>query len=145
MKLKIIKIFFILLCLSLFSCKKKVDEDYRPEFIGDWWCPPGYGGSGTEDFYYNISIDNNSNAVYSEYDNLGSGGPHTQIQGKARANNYHFKIGRIYSFKIEEYPHKIDTATSNNTVPSGKKANWKMTLSKTLFHLGAGTYYKADY
>jgi len=142
MKLKIIEIFFILLCLC--SCKKKVDEDYRPEFIGYWFCPGDYGVSNS-DFFYAINIDNNSYAVYSEYDNLGGGGPHTQIHGKARANNHHFKIGRIYSFKIEEYPHKIDTATSNNTVPNGKKANWKMTLSKTLFHLGKGTYYKADY
>jgi hypothetical protein len=154
MKTKIIKlsVTVILLCLCMTSCKKKVDEDYRPEFVGEWFCPNNNYGSGTEDMLYYMTVDNNSNAVYDEYHV--TNGNNSKYSGKARANNHHFKVGRFISFKIEEYPHKIDTATSTIMVPvpvttfgSGniKKANWKMTLGSTLFFSGKGTYYKADY
>ena len=143
MKSIIIKLFSIILCLALFSCKKKVDEDYRSEFVGDWQCPIE---TSNHDFGFTLSIDNNGNAHYSEYS---WDGERNHIKGKARANDHHLKIGRIYSFKIEEYPTRIDTNiikvytyASDGTHPL---ANWEMKLSKTLFHLGAGTYYKADY
>jgi len=139
------KIFLILLCLCLFSCKKKTEEDYRPEFIGYWYCPPPYSDA----FSFSITIDNNSFAVYRGYENGQEG---SSIHGIARANDKHFKIGRIYSFKIIEYPHKIDTASSNVYAPIGpppwltsKKANWKMTLKGPILHAGDGSYYKADY
>jgi len=143
MKLTYTNIFFILLCLSLFSCKKKVDENNRPEFVGHWYCPYGDSGSGTEDFSYDITVDDNSNAIYTSHTTLG-GGDVSTIHGTARANDRHFKIGRIYSFKVIEYPHKIDT-TSSIFIVDGKKANWKMTLKGPIFHDGDGSYYKADY
>ncbi|MGD0711326.1 MAG: hypothetical protein ABR968_09110 [Bacteroidales bacterium] len=140
MRIIITKIFLLLICLSLFSCKKKIEDDYRPEFIGKWYCPSGpntnYSGPNI------ITVDNNSNAVY--YENSSS----LSFKGKARANSKHFKIGRFESFKIIDYPHKIDTASSNvYVIPqlSSKKPNWVMTLDSPLFYLGGGTYYKADY
>jgi hypothetical protein len=146
MNTKIIKLTMtaILLCFLMTSCKKKIEDDYRPEFIGDWQCP--IGGTTNYDFGFDLSIDNNANAHYSEYS---WDGERDHIKGKARANDHHLKIGRIYSFKIEEYPTRIDTNiikvytyASDGTHPL---ANWEMKLSNTLFHLGAGTYYKADY
>ena len=144
MKTKITKLSLtaFILCLFIISCKKKVDEAYRPEFLGDWQCPIG---TSNHDFGFDLSIDNNSNAHYSEYS---WDGERDHINGKARANDHHLKIGRIYSFKIEEYPTRIDTNISKVYIYAGGThplANWEMKLSKTLFHLGAGTYYKADY
>jgi hypothetical protein len=141
MRLLIIKIFFILLCLTLFSCKKKVDEDYRPEFIGYWYCVDDQMN------LFTISIDNNSHAVYHEVHSDGGGG---DIKGKARANDKKLKIGRFSGFDISDYPHKIDTASSrnvptDNTGATTKKANWTMTLKGPMLYLGSGTYYKADY
>jgi hypothetical protein len=141
MKTKIIKVFFILLCLCLFSCKKKVDDDYRPEFIGYWYC--------TDDQMnvFSITIDNNSHAFYHE--ELSNGGG-ADIKGKARANDKKLKIGRFYCFDILVYPYKVDTTLSrivptDNTGATAKRANWVMVLKGPIFHEGAGTYYKADY
>jgi len=129
------KYFLFVLLISLFACKKQVDKE-RPEFIGTWF---GH----TTDNYYKLEIDENSNVKYTEYSLLG-GGTSTH-HGVARANNNALKIGRFRGFKINEYPHEIDTANSNNLVPypdmfsmTSKKANWKMVLSLINF-------YKADY
>ena len=103
MKTKIIKLSLsvILLCLWMTSCKKKVDENYRPEFIGSWYCDWKPGGSDYPMF--TIIVDSNSQAVYQEY----SDGKGASISGIARANDRHFKIGRIHHFGIKDYPHKI--------------------------------------
>lgn len=76
------------------------------------------------------------------------GGDVTTIKGVTRANDKHFKIGRIYSFKIVDYPHMIDTSTEIHPIYENsisKKANWKMSLKGPIFHGGDGVYYKADY
>jgi hypothetical protein len=143
MRIIITKIFLLLICLSLFSCKKKIEDNYRPEFIGDWYCPA------YNIYVCRITVDNNSNAVYHERPYGGSG--ESTFKGKARANDKHFKIGRFHSFKIIDYPHKIDTALNNTLwVPDThtghpKRPNWVMTLDGPLFYMGSGTYYKADY
>jgi len=131
---KIIAIYIIIYCLI--SCKKEVGEE-RPEFFGTWF---GH----TSDTYYQIEIDENSNATYKEYSLLG-GGTNTHY-GKARANNKVFKVGRFRSFKIYEYPHEIDTSNSQIYVPdpdmfsmNKKKATWKMGLTNF------GAFYRADY
>ena len=107
MRLIIIRILFVFFCLSFLSCKKKIDEDYRPEFIGDWYCPFNYGST-TSDFGFNIKIDSNNNATYQAHTYHGDG---STFDGIARANNRHLKIGRLHSFKIVEYPHKITTGS----------------------------------
>lgn len=143
MRLIIIKILFTLLCLCLLSCKKKIDEDYRSEFIGNWYSAHNTGA----DFWYDIKVDSNSYATYTSHTALG-GGDLSKIHGIARANDKHFKIGRIYSFKIIEYPHKIDTTSSSIYVQDGlsnKKANWEMILKGPILHGGDGTYFRADY
>jgi hypothetical protein len=139
MKTKIIKssLTVILLCLLMTSCKKKVDKDYRPEFIGNW---TGWGNYPIE---YSLVIDSNSNASF-DYNN--ANGEEHFIRGKARANDKHFKIGRFASFKIVDYPHKIDTATTTILDPfTWKKCNWEMTLDHPLFYGKGGTCYKAVY
>jgi len=142
MRLTNTNIFFILLCLSLCSCKKKVDEEYRPEFIGYWFCVDDHSYD-----VFTIDIDSNSYAVYKEFNSGGGSG--ASIKGTVRANNNHLKIGRFSSFKIERYPQKIDTSLSTFTIPyadgTHKKADWKMTLKGPLLYMGSGTYYKADY
>ncbi len=121
----------------------KVDDDYRPEFVGNWMC------FDNTDFIYVITIDKNSNAIYEEIEY--GGGDKAKIKGKARANNNKLKIGRFTDFKIIDYPHKIDTATSNIIVDEGHwmgksmKANWAMKLKGHSLYMGDGTYYKADY
>jgi hypothetical protein len=147
MKTKIIRlsVTVILLCLSMTSCKKKIDENYRPEFIGGWYCDWQPGGTNFNMF--SIIVDSNSNAVYQEYGD----GKGASISGIARANDNHFKIGRLHHFDIRVYPHQIDTA--GNTAPwvpdthtgQMEKPNWSMTLTAPNFYLGSGTYYKADY
>ncbi|MGD0711327.1 MAG: hypothetical protein ABR968_09115 [Bacteroidales bacterium] len=144
MRIIIAKIFLLLLCLSLFSCKKKIEDDYRPEFIGHWYCP--LSATNNDQFSFSITIDSNSHAVYTEW--YAGYQASTTLSGKARADDKHFKIGRFHSFKIIDYPHKIDTASSNvYVIPqlSSKKPNWEMTLDHPLFYAGKGTYYKADY
>ena len=58
---------------------------------------------------FTIIVDSNSQAVYQEY----SDGKGASISGIARANDRHFKIGRIHHFGIKDYPHKIDTAADS--------------------------------
>jgi len=141
---------FIIICFSILvfiSCKKKVEEDYRPEFIGYWYCGPY---PFTDDNWYDITIDKDSHALYIEHSYDDEEGVR-KISGKARATNDKLKIGRFATFIISEYPHKIDTTTSP-TVPISefssieKKANWKMTIkSSALGPFCDGDYYKADY
>jgi hypothetical protein len=136
--------FFIILVLA--GCKKQVEKE-RPEFIGYWYSDNG------ADFWYDITIDKDSYAVYSSNSRIGSGGGGSSIHGIARANDKKLKIGRIFNFKIIEYPHKIDTTSSNVYIPirtgswsiTLKKANWEMTLKGPKLHAGDGVYYKADY
>ena len=97
-----LKLSILLLCVCLFSCKKKVDENYRPEFVGDWHCP--IGEPSNNDFGFDLSIDNNGNAHYTEYS---WDGDRDHINGKVRANNHHLKIGRVYSFKIKNIPPEL--------------------------------------
>jgi hypothetical protein len=135
----ILKAFLILLfCLSLFSCKKKIDEAHMPQFIGYWYCPPGTFSA----YGYVINIENNSNGTYQMF--LGTQVINT-IQGTARASDKKLKIGWIHSFDITELPQKLDTASSTIFVPIAPgsftdtiKANWIMSLADV-------NYYKADY
>ena len=148
MKTKIIKLSLtaILLCILMTSCKKKVDDDYRPEFIGKW-----YSHIPNEQYnFITLEITENGQADYIIYWE----GNDIHHKGTARANNNHLKIGRILYLKIVEYPHKIDTAVEKQYVdgPNGfaRLANWKMTLSGIkpdwLLLLSFKTdYYKADY
>jgi len=130
----IILILFFIFCF--FSCKKEIITE-RPEFIGTWI-------GKTTDFYYQIKVDENSNATFTEYFLLSSGTK--QYSGIARANNTVFKIGRFHSFNINVYPHKIDTTNSQIYVnyPTmfsfghTKKANWEMELRQVVYN-------KADY
>jgi hypothetical protein len=138
MKTIIIKTLLVLLCLSLFSCKKKIDENYRPEFIGYWFCPPGT----FSEYAYDINIDKNSNGVYQMFQGWQV---INTIRGIARASNKKLKIGMFHSFDITEYPNKIDTASSKVYIPIRPglfsdtiKANWRMGLADVY-------YYKADY
>lgn len=132
----------LLILFCLLSCKKEVEIE-RPEFIGYWRTIDT-----NNDFWFDINIDNNSNALYTEHSRIGGGAINT-IHGIARANRNRLKIGRIYSFKIKEYPQKIDTTSSNiyvyvdNTCTSMKKATWKMVLNGPKFHMGSGIYYRA--
>jgi len=147
MRLTIDKVLLFFLCMCLFSCKKKVDDDYRPEFIGYWQSNNG------ADWWYDINVDKDSYAIYTSHTNPNIGNNiGSTIKGTARANDKHFKIGRIYSFKIKEYPHTIDTTDSNIWIHQivqnstiSKKANWTMTLEGPILHGGDGVYYKADY
>ncbi len=148
MKPTVFKLFLsaILLCLCMTSCKKKVDENYRPEFVGKWHSDiPGEAYN-----YIGLEITENSQADYMIYWE----GNATHHKGTARANDNQLKIGRILYLKIVEYPHKIDTAVEKHGAegPDGswRLANWKMTLSgikpEWLLHLSFLTdYYKADY
>jgi hypothetical protein len=111
------------------SCKKKIDEEYRPEFIGLWYGTVNYP------IVYSLTIDSKSNAIF---DYFNANGDEHFIRGKARANDKHFKIGRFASFKIVDYPHKIDTATY-------PRPNWVMTLNHPLFYGSVGSFYKVDY
>ena len=142
MKLSTAKIFLIiLLCLSLFSCKKKIDDAHLPQFIGYWYCPPNTYSA----FGYTIYISSDGHGVYQVHDGLQIA---ETIQGTARANAKKLKIGRIYGFDITEMPQKIDTASSTVHVPLGPdtyadttiKANWVMILGQY-----PAIYYKADY
>jgi hypothetical protein len=154
MKTKIIKLSLsaILLCLCMTSCKKKVDEDYRPEFIGYWYCAPY---PFTDDNSYIIYIDKNSDAIYQEF-SYNNPPPYASdairtIKGKARATGKKLKIGRLATFMLTEYPHKIDTAKSgsvpiDNTWSIYKKANWEMTIKSSSWGpFCDGVYYKAYY
>jgi len=139
MKEKLLIICIILLVLS--ACKKQVDKE-RPEFIGDWYAKI------MGDYFVNLSVDSNSFANYMIYWQ----GKDNTYSGQARANDQHFKIGRLKYFKIIEYPHKIDTTIEKMYVPDGfsvKLANWKMILDgmkPAWLHVsGEYTYYKADY
>jgi hypothetical protein len=147
MKTKIIKLSLsaIFLCLCLTSCKKKVEVDYRPEFIGDWY-------ASISD--YNFVHFNISETGWADFDVYWESN-HFIHKGKARANNRHLKIGRIWFFDIIEYPHKIDTTkeripmTDKNGVE--RLANWKMVLNGIkpdvllMTYDGKLEYYKADY
>jgi hypothetical protein len=143
---KATKILLFVFCISLFSCKKKVDENYRPEFIGKW------DSSIPGEPYNHITLDitKDSQADYMIY---WEGNDHHHT-GTARANDDHLKIGRVLYLKIVEYPHQIDTAVDKHYVTSDngtyKLANWKMTLNGIkpdwLLKLCFKTdYYKADY
>lgn len=147
MKTKIIKLSLtvILLCLCFISCKKKVDDDYRPEFIGKW-----HSNIPREAYnYITLEITQDGQADYMIY---WEGNAHHH-KGTARANDNHIKIGRILYLNIVEYPHQIDTAVDKHYVTAGygyKLANWKMTLNGIkpdwLLKLCYKTdYYKADY
>jgi len=138
----------VIFCIILFStigCKKQVEKE-RPEFIGTWFSR--YGSVE----YAKIVIDENSNAHYIFMDYGDIKGEH---RGTARANDRKLKIGRILSFDILEYPHKIDTTSTSILAPTDasltvwKKANWRMTLSglhpQLLYLNGTFTYYKVDY
>ena len=137
----------LILCSSLlFACKKRVEKE-RPEFIGLWLTDR----QPSDSYWFEIDIDENSNGLYTEHTAV-LGGEDVHISGTVRANNKHLKIGRLNSFKILEYPHKIDTANSNVLVPypdygslTYKKANWIMKLDGPMFYIGTGTYYKAEY
>ena len=145
MRLTCTKIILLLLfCLCLFSCKKKVDEYYRPEFVGFWDAPLGGGA-----YYVHLNISKDGIADYM----LNSDGDIYRKNGIVRANNQHIKIGRMIYFKIIDYPHKIDTTIDHHLAACAdgliKTANWKMTLDgpkpALFFDDGQRDYYKVDY
>lgn len=137
-----IKIFSIFLCLTLFSCKKKIEDDYRPEFIGFWYCPPN-----ADNEWSTIDIDNDGNAIYEG--NTYKLTPATTIKGKARVNDNKLKIGRFNGFKILVYPYRIEDTINAPMIPSPtwstqKKARWTMKIQGGIMHGGGGIYYRAD-
>jgi hypothetical protein len=72
------------------------------------------------------------------------------FSGKARANSTKLTVGRIHTFKIIEYPRRIDTNITKINIahPSDNTrelANWRMELEGPSLYMGTGTYYKADY
>ncbi len=128
----------LLLILCSFSCKKRVEKT-SAEFIGEWMC---WAGS---DWYYYLDIDEDSKATYTEDSPYGGG---ASFSGVARANEDKLTIGGIHTFRIIQYPTKIDTADHEGAVgfpPNMKIANWKMVLEGPKLYLGSGTYYMADY
>ena len=131
-------LFLILIGSCFCSCKNRV-EKVRAEFIGEWQSDDG------GDFTYVLDIDEDSKATYTESSPYGSGG---SFMGVARATSTKLTIGRIHTFKIIQYPIRIDTANSYAHVgypPNWKKATWKMELEGPKLYLGTGTYYMADY
>jgi len=138
----LIKLLFISLGFCLFSCKKKVDENYRPEFVGFWYL------SDDPYFYFSIKIGKDGYGVYQEIQyGLDTS---ASIKGYTKANDQKLKIGNLYHFTIIEYPHQIDTAISDTWIPNesfehGVKANWKMVLKGPHSYRGSGTYYKSHY
>ena len=149
MKMKIfISCFFLLL---IFSCKKEVTEDFKPEFIGFWFSPPDGDGSGSSDYFFSINIKKNGDGVFTYHKNDCCSNEKIRA-GKVRASDNILKIGWNNSFLIKTYPEKIDTAKSYHYTPIdpdnsiSKKANWKMTLETSFFGPKcSGTFYKADY
>jgi len=138
----------IVFCIILFStlgCKKKIDDNYRPEFIGMW-----YSKNDNTDKRIYFSISKDSHADYSLYEGMNN----VDYAGIARASDHHLKIGRIMNLKIIEYPHQIDTTIEKHDlidyIGSHKLANWKMVLNG-IFPLilfrdqGKLEYYKVDY
>ena len=139
------KIISVIILLSLFSCKKKVDDE-NPELIGYW-----RSFSYDADFKVILSIEDNSEACYIVADY--SSGAVKDRCGKARTNDKKLKIGRFYHFDIMEPPHLVDTTNSpyvstDYTETNMKRANWEMRLSGLKPDVSIGgplTFYKVDY
>jgi hypothetical protein len=112
---------FILITLSLFSCKEKVNYS-SPAFIGYWW---GTNSSAT----YSLNIDVESHA---RYEIAWPGSASVVMEGTARANTTRLNINSKQYFDIEEYPHVIDTTVELFLIPNGDgttyAAHYKMIL-----------------
>jgi hypothetical protein len=97
----------ILIVVSLFSCKEKVNYS-SPAFIGYWW---GTNSSAT----YALNIDIESHAVYKI---AWPGSESVLMEGTARANTTRLNINSKQYFDIEEYPHVIDTTVELFYIPN---------------------------
>ncbi|MEI7596083.1 MAG: hypothetical protein WCK02_10075 [Bacteroidota bacterium] len=135
-------LFLSILLLSLYACKKKVDNE-RPEFCGSW---TGYSDCGSK-ASLEIAFSNSD----TEYDVFifGTGGT-ISYEGHARANDKKLKISQFNTFDIIEYPHKVDTnIVKLNHYEGDIRPNWQMKLSglkPALFHVTETfTFYKNDY
>lgn len=123
--MKLFKYIVFMFLLIISSCKKKIDLETRPEFIGYWVTTPLPG--------HYISIEITEDSKVSFFNELTG----KSIKGTFRANDNAILIG-THKFKIIEYPHVVDIDTINNTSRSLMKIEGP-------FLLGAdGNYQKFD-
>ncbi len=136
---KIIGLLFIGI-IVVSSCKKEVDLDNNPIFIGEWYTNMGHNSG----YGSTLLIKENGDAIYSEFHGFYY---HNGFSGKARTNGTTITIDRIYNFNIIEQPTRVDTNKTyivQSWFYMHEPACWMMKVEGPLIWAASGVYYKRE-
>ncbi|MFH2140956.1 MAG: hypothetical protein ABIJ97_00935 [Bacteroidota bacterium] len=114
---KTVKIICVIMLTIFASCKKDI-VDINSDFVGDWIGPDGNN-------YYSLTIEENSNARYTEWaENIIT----KEKKGILRIDNDKISMSRMYLFRVIEQPFLMDSLITFMLHDHEQPVTWQMKL-----------------